>query len=195
MPTEDVYRLLFTPATRPFRAGHQGGHAPGLRLTLLRPGGRRNSGRRSYARPAIWSHHLIDSMENAEEQPHRSTSQAAASLLDTTRTRTHTTRFTASSRMQSARGRTQLRTSCRLVHASLRIQIAPDRAAHHMPQRAFEGFSNRKHAFLAFFTGLVLAVLQYEVNPWKGRGRPQPPFRLTKIGIISLQSVGLRSRD
>ena len=48
---------------------------------------------------------------------------------------------------------------------------------------------------LRFNTGLFLEVLQYEVNPWKGRGRPQPPFRLTKIGIISLQSVGLRSRD
>jgi len=49
--------------------------------------------------------------------------------------------------------------------------------------------------FLVWNTGLFLEVLQYEVNPWKGRGRPQPPFRLTKIGIISLQSVGLRSRD
>lgn len=48
---------------------------------------------------------------------------------------------------------------------------------------------------LCYDTGLFLEVLQYEVNPWKGRGRPQPPFRLTKIGIISLQSVGLRSRD
>ena len=57
------------------------------------------------------------------------------------------------------------------------------------------GVLNLQFRFLCFDTGLFLEVLQYEVNPWKGRGRPQPPFRLTKIGIISLQSVGLRSRD